>query len=110
MEDRVRWIEYYGKKILFMDSSNSNLESVLDVLERGRNLMRTVDDGLILGLWDITNAPYPDDIKRETGKLIKVFEENPKIRLKTALVGVPKTQKMIDAIFPRIQGQGDNRQ
>ncbi|MBF0361621.1 MAG: hypothetical protein HQK49_11450 [Oligoflexia bacterium] len=86
LDERIRWIEYKGKKILYVDYSNLNaLEEILQVFERDTEIEKCSSSKL-LTLVNYKNISiyneYMNKVKK-FGKEFKAVREN-----KSALLGI----------------------
>ncbi|MCX7698182.1 MAG: hypothetical protein N2114_01790 [Candidatus Goldbacteria bacterium] len=57
-EERVKFIEHKGKKILFIDMSELLEEDVISVIEYAKKIIRSQPEGSLLTLTDVTHARY----------------------------------------------------
>jgi len=58
MENRVKWIDHKGKKILFVDYSNTTTDESLQIIKESRDVAMTQEKDSVLMLIDVTNNDY----------------------------------------------------
>ncbi|MCX8092898.1 MAG: hypothetical protein N3E50_01870 [Candidatus Goldbacteria bacterium] len=67
-EERVKFIEHKGKKILFVDMSELLEEDVISVIEYSKKIIRSQPEGSLLTLTDVTHARY-------NAKVVSIMQE-----------------------------------
>jgi hypothetical protein len=93
VSERIKWIIYKGKKILFCDYSNLRDQKQLDFIDEVKNEMAKQKPGtVLLVLADLTNTYTPPAAKKK-------YEELTAVRMKykgvDAVIGITVPQKII---------------
>jgi hypothetical protein len=92
MADRVYWIEHKGKKILFADYKDIDLEEIEDVLKKLQIEYEPHPQKSVLDMTDVTNANYD----RKTWKTFNEYGKLAEPYIKaSAVVGITKPQKIM---------------
>jgi hypothetical protein len=92
MEEKVRFIQHDGKKILHLDFSRSKAEDVLATISTAKRVISMQPEKSLLTLTDVTDARFNDEVARE----MKVFtaHNRPYVRA-AAVVGVTGLKRII---------------
>ena len=92
--NRIRWIEYKGNKLLYVDYSNiSETDELLISIEQTKSFISNCEDFQILLLVDTRNSIAKEKIAVDALKNCAI-NIKPHIK-KAAVVGVSKTQEVI---------------
>ena len=92
MEDKVRFIQHEGKKILHLDFSRSRAEDVLVTISTAKKVIAMQPERSLLTLTDVTDARFNDAVAQE----LKAFtaHNRPYVRA-AAVVGVTGLKRII---------------
>ncbi len=71
IEEKVKFIEYKGKKILFIDMANLMENEVLEVINYTKNIIRSQPEKSLLTLTDVTHARYNAKVVAEMNEYVK---------------------------------------
>ena len=85
MDDRVRWLDYKGKRVLLSDLSNLRGQELVDVAEETERVIFEHGKKDILSLVDVTDAHV---FGPSLGVLKKVRQNLYPYALKTAVIGI----------------------
>ncbi len=89
---RSSWINYNGKKILFIDFANAKVDGVNDAIAEAKPMISSQPPKSVLCLVDTTGTSFSLDIS----SAVKEFTMHNKPFMKmTAIVGVEGLQKII---------------
>ncbi len=89
---RSYWIEHKGRKIVFIDFSNTTIEGVNQAITEAKPIISSQAHGSVLCLVETHGTPFSMDVSA----LMKEFTMHNKPYMKmTALVGVDGLQKVI---------------
>jgi hypothetical protein len=94
LQERVKWVEYNGKEILFTDYSNLKGQDMIDVTQEYERIIQESGKDLILQLLDFTGAT----MTKESADLAKKNEEQEKekgITKHAACIGVTGLKRAI---------------
>jgi hypothetical protein len=92
MTDRVYWVEHKGKKILFADYKDIELDDIEDVLKRLKIEYEIHPKHSVLDMTDVTNANYD----RKTWKTFQEYGKLAEPYIKaSAVIGITKPQKVM---------------
>ncbi len=100
---KTEFIEHKGKKILFMDFSNSQKKDILKALEQTKGMIeKQIKPGTGLGLMDVTDSDFDPDIV----KALKDFaaHNKPYMRM-TAIIGVEGLKTAIYSVVAEFTGR-----
>jgi len=95
--ERIKFIQQSGKKLLFLDFSNCNVEELLEAIDEAKTIIKTQPENSLLILTDVTNARFNEEVSRK----MKEFTTHNKPYVKeSAVVGVIGLKKIIlDAVM-----------
>ncbi len=94
-ENRVSWIEYKGKKILFTDYSNATPDDIIETAKESVSASLTQEKKSILQVVDVTNATYDRNswqILRQGAKETEPYSKA------SAVLGVDAAKKFFLAV------------
>ncbi len=91
LDERVKWIEYLGKKILFIDFSNLDENNILKIYDIFEPMLLDKEGGNFLVLIDCSGTIFSNKVKRRAKDLV----EKTKINRLTAIAGFRIMQKII---------------
>jgi hypothetical protein len=95
MSERVKWIEYRGKKILFCDFSNHDEQQYLvGVEEMETELLKLKPDTVWPQIVDVTNSTMTK-VTSDRGKKTVALLSEANIKTRTAMVGVTGIKRVI---------------
>jgi hypothetical protein len=92
VQNRWRWDNYKGKKILINDYSNLLNEEILQLIKDNTLRYAAEQTQDILLLVDVTNCPFDKNIATDLKKIANFIQ--PKVK-KSACIGVTGLQKVI---------------
>lgn len=92
VEERVKFIEYKGKQILFIDMSNLMENEVLEVIEYAKKIIRSQPSNSLLTLTDVTHARYNAKVVNEMQEYAK--GNKPYVKA-AALLGINPIKRII---------------
>ncbi len=92
LEERVKWIEYEGKKILMVDCRDLKEDDYLNAINKYDEMMYERGKDKILSIMDCTNTVTSDKI-RDRGKELE--EKNKNLPLFVSVVGMSGIQRII---------------
>ena len=85
VEDQLRWIEYKGEKILFLDFRNASIETSLNTLDTAMKEISLNPEGTVRMVSDYTNVNF----NKESEKAVRFFSGNiKKYMCASAVVGM----------------------
>jgi len=89
---RTKWIDHMGKRIFFIDFSNTNYAGIRETVEEAKPIISAQSKNSILCLVDTTGTKFALDISKD----VKDFTMHNKPYMKmTALIGLEGIQKVI---------------
>jgi hypothetical protein len=91
-EERVKFIEHKGKKILYIDMANCTENDVLAVIEAAKKIITAQPEHSLLTLTDVTHARYNAAVVAAT----QSFTKGNKLYVRAAaIIGVNAIKKII---------------
>jgi len=92
MEEKIRFIQYEGKKILHLDFSRCKADEILNTITKAKKVIATHPERSLLTLTDVTDARFSDAVAQE----MKAFtaHNRPYVRA-AAVVGVTGLKRII---------------
>ena len=97
MQERIRFIEHHGKKILSVDLSNCPVNQVEEIVRKVPDYITVQPLGSVLVLTDFTGATFDHDAMRAV-KETAVFDK-PFVK-KSALVGI---ESLPDSFYEEVK-------
>jgi len=70
MKDRIKWVEFGGKKILFADYSNVKVDQFIEGIELQEKESENAEGKVILHLMDFTNAPMKKPAQKRADEML----------------------------------------
>ncbi len=102
MNDRVRFVEHKGVRVLLLDASNCAPEVTVEVMKASRELARTQPLNSLRTVVDVTNSHFNDASSHE----IKISAEaNKPYARALAVVGVRGLKKIVLNVVIRASGR-----
>lgn len=97
--DRVTFIDYKGKQMLFMDFRNCISEEVVRVIKEARGIIDSKEPGSLLTLVDMTNAAFNKTVVQKLQEFVTANQPYVKA---AALVGMSDLQKIIVDMLKKV--------
>ena len=100
--ERVSFIQHKGKKILYIDASNVNIEEALAVIAKARETIRSQPEKSVFILTNLTNARFDDKV---TAAMKEYVAGNKPYVAKSAVVGVTGLKQILYNAIMKFSGR-----
>ena len=102
MVERIRWIEYKGKKILYFDFSGLTGDQLrVKIIEPSGSYYKNLDEHSLLSLANVTGAYVNIDFMNRAKVILA---ERSKYNKKSAVVGITGVKKVLIKAITRSSG------
>lgn len=92
VEERVKFIEHKGEKILFIDMSNLLEKEVLEVIDYAKRIIRSQPENSLLTLTDLTHTRYNVEV---VSAMQEYTSGNKPFVKKAAVLGINPIKRII---------------
>jgi len=92
LEERVKFIEHKGEKILFIDMSNLLEKEMLEIIDYAKKIIRNQQENSLLTLTDVTHSRYNVEVVNAMQEYTK--GNKPYVK-KAAILGVNPIKRII---------------
>jgi hypothetical protein len=100
--ERVQFIQHKGKKILHLNFADCKADEVLQVIQQGKDAIKTQQHQSVLTLTDVTNAAFNSKVSEAMKEF--VVHNKPYV-VAAAVIGVTGLKKIIFNAVMKISGR-----
>lgn len=100
MKDRIKWVEFSGKKILFVDYSNVNEDQFIEGIEEQEKESENAEGKTVLHLMDFTNAPMKKPAQKRADEMMANLQAK-SFSVQSACFGITGLQRIIASMVKK---------
>jgi len=100
VKDRIKWVEFNGKKILFADYSNVNEDQFVEGIEEQEKESENAEGKMVLHLMDFTKAPMKKRAQKRADEMMANLQAKG-FSVRSACFGITGLQRVIASMVKK---------